>query len=266
MSIKDKMSVGLPAIIALVLIAGAIISSFIVNVEPGYEGVLIDKAAGGVQSEALSAGWHFKMPITQHIEEMEIRTQKEETSAEASSKDLQIIQTNVAINYRPQEGTTPKLYNTVGTDYKARIIDPVIQESVKATTARYTAEELITKRELVKAEISADIANKLKGNNIIVDGTYITNFKFSDEFSKSIEAKQIAQQNALKAENDLARIKVEAEQKVATAKADAEAIKIKGDALKQNPSLVKLEWVQKWDGKMPYYYGAGENMLMPIPA
>lgn len=264
MSFFEGKQLGFP-ILVLVILGFVVVSNLVVNVDPGYEGVLIDKTAGGVQPIALSPGLHFKSPLIQSIEEIEVRTQKEETPADASSKDLQIVQTNVALNYHPKLGTTPQLYNTLGLDYKTRVIDPVVQESVKAVTAKYTAEELITKRELVKDQISADIRQKLDGNSIIVEGIYITNFKFSDDFTKSIEAKQIAQQNALKAENDLTRIKIEAEQKVATAQADAKAIQIKGDALKQNPAIVKLEWVNKWDGKMSYYYGAGENMMMQMP-
>ena len=250
-----------------VLIGGSIIlSGFLVNVEPGYEGILIDKAGGGVQKEALSPGWHFKTPITQSIEVMEIRTQKLQDSATASSKDLQTVNTSIAINFRPVVGSTPKLYNQVGVDYQSRIIDPAVQESVKAVTARYNAEELITKREEVKAEIETDIEKKLTANNIIVEGVFITNFEFSPEFSNAIEQKQVAEQNALKAKNDLNRIQIEAEQKVVSAKAEAEAIQITGDALKQNPSLVQLEWVKKWDGKMPLYYGSESGVLVQAPS
>lgn len=259
---EDDVKGGIFLFILVIIFGGLILHSLIVNVDPGFEGVLIDKAAGGVQPQALSSGWHLKNPITQDIEEIDIRTQKEETPASASSKDLQNVATTIALNYHPMKGTTPNLYNTVGVEYKERIIDPVVQESVKAVTAKYTAEELITKREFVKTEITEDIKKKLVNYNIVVDGTYITNFDFSNEFSKSIEAKQIAQQNALKAENDLARIKIEAEQKVATAQAEAQSIKIKGDALRANPALVKYQWVEKWDGKVPYYYGSGSECMM----
>jgi regulator of protease activity HflC (stomatin/prohibitin superfamily) len=268
---EDKPKIKVPfsfkavlGVIALLFIA-IMLSGFIVNIEPGQEGVLIDKTAGGVQPIALTPGWHFKTPITQEIVSVEIATQKEETVAYASSKDLQDVNTTVAVNYRPNAGSTPRLYNEVGLDYRARIIDPVIQESVKAVTAQFTAEELITKRETVKGKISEDIKLNLKNYNIMIDGVFITNFRFSPEFTNAIEQKQIAEQNALKANNDLNRIKIEADQKVVSAKAEAEAIKITGDALKQNPSLIQLEWVKKWDGKMPLYNGGESNVLVPTP-
>jgi regulator of protease activity HflC (stomatin/prohibitin superfamily) len=249
----------------LILMIGLVISGFIVNIEPGHEGVLIDKTAGGVQQQALTPGWHLKIPITQSIVDFEIATQKEETNAYASSKDLQDVNTTVAVNYRPSPGSTPKLYNNVGFDYRARIIDPVIQESVKAVTAQFTAEELITKRETVKGKISDDIKLNLQKYGILIDGVFITNFRFSPEFTQAIEQKQIAEQNALKANNDLNRIKIEADQKVVSAKAEAEAIKITGDALKNNPDLVKLEYIKKWDGKMPLYYGSESDVMVQAP-
>jgi regulator of protease activity HflC (stomatin/prohibitin superfamily) len=140
--------------------------------------------------------------------------------------------------------------------YKERIIDPAVQECVKAVTARFTAAELITQREKVRVEIQEMLKQRLQTYGIVVDDFSIVNFKFSDQFTQAIEAKQTAEQLALKAQRDLERVKVEAEQKITQAKAEAEALRLQ----KQNvtPELIKLRQIEatmkaieKWDGHLP---------------
>jgi regulator of protease activity HflC (stomatin/prohibitin superfamily) len=167
--------------------------------------------------------------------------------------------------------------------YEDRVIAPAIQEAIKASTARYTAEELITKRPLVKDAIETSLKEKLSNHGIIVDSVFLTDFKFSEGFEKAIEDKVTAQQLALKAENDLKRISVEAEQVVAAAKgqaeakltvatAEAKAIQLQGESLRQNPEIIRLRAVEKWTGLMPQYLilGSGENsgiagMILNLP-
>ena len=253
---------GVAALFLVIVAAGAI-----VQVDPGYEGVVYDNSVG-ILDTPLKPGIHLRTPFWQTVTQIEVRTQKNEVSAAASSKDMQDVSTVIAVNYHPTEGLTPILYQKIGLDYGPRVIAPVIQESVKAVIAQYTAEELITKRALVSQEISNTVTNKLANKYITIEAVSIVNFAFSPEFTKSIEDKQIAEQQALKAKNDLARIEVEAQQKIATAEAEAKAIEIKGNALKSNPELVALEWVTKWDGHMPtYYMGNGDaSVLVGIPA
>jgi len=149
-----------------------------------------------------------------------------------------------------------KLWQEVGGDYESRLIDPSIQESVKAVTAKFTAQELIEQRAKVKDDIKSELFTRL-GNYFVVDEFSIIDFSFSDEYEKAVEAKQVAQQSALKAENDLQRIKTEAEQRIAQAKAEAEAIKLQSDAANNDKyiNLKALEVqkiaVEKWNGVLP---------------
>jgi regulator of protease activity HflC (stomatin/prohibitin superfamily) len=157
------------------------------------------------------------------------------------------------LNFHLEASNVNKLWQTIGKDYNERVIAPSIQEAVKSATAKYTAEELITKRPLVKEDIKNILVERLSEEFIIVDEFSIIDFSFSDEYEKAVENKQVAQQNALKAENDLIRIKTEAEQKIAQAKAEAEAIKIQAEAITQQggKDYVSLKAVEKWSGVLP---------------
>ena len=148
------------------------------------------------------------------------------------------------------------VYQNLGREYKDRIIDPAVQEVVKAITAKYTAVELITQREKVRTEIKELLRQRLVGYNIVIDDFSIVNFKFSQQFTQAIESKQTAEQFALKAQRDLERIKIEAEQKITQAKAEAEALRLQKANI--TPELVKLRQIEasmkaieKWDGHLP---------------
>ncbi|HEY7080961.1 MAG TPA: prohibitin family protein [Nitrososphaeraceae archaeon] len=200
-------------------------------------------------------------------------------SAASASKDLQDVSTQVALNYRINPDNVQVVYKNLGYDYANRVIVPAIQESVKQVTARFNAEELITKREVVKTEIEQQIKRRLAAYNIIVDTISITEFKFSPEFIKAVEAKVAAQQRALQAQNELRRIGIEAQQaeakavgeqkaniaraqgvkqsNVLQAEGESEAITIIDQKLKSSPSY--LEWLkaQRWDGKLPLVTSGG---------
>lgn len=240
--------------VILGIIGGVILIILMLNpfviVNAGERGVLLQ--FGSLQG-VLEPGMHLRMPIVQNVITMDVKIQKEQIEANAASKDLQSIHATVALNYNIDPASVGKLYQEVGEDYKNRIIDPTIQESVKAATAKYTAEELITKRESVKDEIKNNLSERLKSTHIVVDDFSIVNFDFSDEFNRAIESKQTAVQQALKAENDLRRIEIEAKQQIEKAKADAESIRIQGAALKENNGLVELKAVEKWNGVLPTY-------------
>lgn len=261
-------------IVALVVIVW-LLAATIVIIDAGERGVLL--TWGEAQETPLEAGLHFKTPIQQEVVHVDVRTQKVVADASAASKDLQIVTTEVALNYHVAPGAVAFVYKELGGAYAQRIIDPAIQESVKKATAKFTAEELITKRELVKDAIDIELDERLRKFNIIVDETSITNFEFSSGFAAAIEFKVTAEQQALKAENDLKRIEVEAEQKIAqahgeseailkVAHAEAEAIRIKGEALQQNPKLVDLEAVYAWNGNVPMITGGGTVPFIDMSA
>jgi len=241
-----------------------------VNIDPGHEGVIYDRVEGVKMDKVLEPRLHFIITYIQTVVEVETRTVKKEVVAESVSKDIQKTTSTIALNYHPTKGKTPILYDDVGLNYEERIIAPAIQECVKAVTARYTAEELVTERELVSLEMKNMLHERLKSAYITVDYFSVVNFEFTEKFQQSVESKQVAEQKALEAKHDLVRIEIEKQQAIARAQGEAEAIRIKGEALKDNPMLVELEAVYKWNGVMPWMLvtsGEGDSpaMLLNLP-
>jgi regulator of protease activity HflC (stomatin/prohibitin superfamily) len=238
-------------------IAALIIILFLnpfVTVGAGERGVVLN--FGAVQPVVLGEGIHFRVPIMQQVIKMDVTIHKSQTDAESVSKDLQDTKSTIAVNYHILPEKANWIYQNIRQEYKERIIDPAVQEVVKAITARYTAVDLITQREKVRSEIKDMLRSRLLTYDIVVDDFSIVNFKFSQQFEQAIEAKQTAEQLALKAQRDLERIKIEAEQKVASAKAEAEALRLQKENV--TPQLVKLRQIEasikaidKWDGHLP---------------
>jgi regulator of protease activity HflC (stomatin/prohibitin superfamily) len=248
----------------IVIIILAIFFFSATTVKSGYRGVLLQ--LGAVKPTILTEGFHFKIPFIQTVQPFEVRVQKEESSQTAASKDLQMVTANVAVNYSVDPGAVNTLYQEVGLDYRSLIVDPAIAESLKAVTAQYTAEELISKRPEVSAKVKEMLAVKLTKYYMILEEINIKEFAFSEEFNKAIESKQTAEQNALRAQRDLERIKIEAEQKVAQAGAEAEALRLKKQEV--TPELIQLKQIEvqekaleKWDGRLPSVTGGATPFI-----
>lgn len=205
----------------------------------------------GAVNRIVQAGIHIKIPLLEGVHKMDIQTQKEQADAEAASSDLQTVHSTIAVNYNLDPQHVGELYSQIGESYSYRVIQPAIQESVKAATAKYTAEELITKRSQVAEDIQASLAQRLGTQFIKVTGVSIVHFDFSKTFNDAIEAKVTAEQNALASKNLLEQKKYEAEQTIVTAKAQAEAIQIQAQAINSQggADYVKLQLVKAWDGK-----------------
>jgi len=212
----------------------------------GYRGVQM--RLGNTTGSIYQQGISFKVPFIEGSRNIEIRTQKEVVKASAASKDLQSVDTEVALNYSLDQNKIVNLYQTVGDDFKERIIAPVLQEAVKSVTAKYTAEELITKRNQVSSDIKSMLSEKLTPRGIVAEDFNIVNFNFSEGFDKAIEAKVRAEQDALASKNKLEQIKYEAEQRVTSAKGEAEAIRIQTEAINSQggENYVKMEWIKAW--------------------
>ncbi|MGG0822814.1 prohibitin family protein [Paenibacillus turicensis] len=243
-------------IIVLVLIVVGINS--VAQVQYGHVGLY--KTFGKLNDKVLTPGLHLKMPFVQEVIQVNTQVAKTETDTTASSKDLQPVSTHVVVNYSVHKESVYKLMNDIGANFDTVIINPAIQEIIKEVTAKYQAEELISLRDKVAGEINEDLTKRLATYNLVVNEINIVNFNFSDAFNQSIEAKQVAQQQALKASNDLKRIEIEAKQKVAQAQAEAEALKLKKQEV--TPELVQLKQIEvqekaleKWDGKLPQVTG-----------
>lgn len=239
-------------VIALILLVGLFSSFYQINA--GQRGVLL--TFGKPDMTAKTEGLHFKIPMIQNVIKFDIKTQKYEVQkASAASKDLQTVTTDVTINYYVNPENVPEIYQKIGINYQDKVIAPAVQEVVKASTAAYTAEELITKRPEVKEKIDLLLTERLRTWNIIVQSVAITNFDFSEEFNRAIESKVTAEQNALAAKNKLEQIKYEAQQAIEAANGKAQALEVEGNALRNNPQIANLRAIEKWDGKLPLVTG-----------
>ncbi len=242
------------AVVGSMVLGIILVVNMFVIITAGERGVIL--RLGAVQNNILDEGFHFKIPFVERIKLVDVKIQKSETTLEASTRDLQNCDFTIALNYHLDPSKVNTIYQTIGIQFKYRIIDPAVSEVVKAVASKYTAESLITKRDAVSKEIRLSLADKLKEYNIIVDNFSVVNFRFSDVFAVSIEAKQVAEQNALKAERDLQRIKIEAQQQIEQAKAEAKSLSLKRNEI--TDSLIKLreiemqlEAIKKWDGVLP---------------
>ena len=249
-------------------------------VDAGHVGVI--KRLGAVKPEALPEGFHFKVPFMDTIEEMDLRLTRAQADAASSSRDLQTVQTKVTVQFSLNGGVAPTTFQKIGTRNSVAqiLVYPAIQESVKAVTAQYSAEQLITKREDVKQRIQEAIVKfiettlrqKEASGAISIANVAITDFDFSPEFNKAIELKVRAEQEALQAKNEKLRrvtqAEAAAEEKKLSASANAfqikvqsearaEAIRLEAEALKNNPELIKLRSIERWNGEVPKFNGGG---------
>lgn len=235
----------------IVIIGLALLLNPFVIVSAGERGVVLNW--GKVSDTVLDEGIHWRTPFSQSIEKMDVTINKEEAESNAASKDLQSVTAKVALNYHVRPEKANVVYQNYRQGYGERLLMPAIQEVIKSVTARYTAEELVTKRESVKDDMVKLLKERIEAQNIIVDNISITNFEFSGQFNAAIESKQTAVQNALKAKNELETVKIEAEKRVTEAKAEAEAIRIQAEAIMQQggDNYVQMKAIERWDGKLP---------------
>jgi len=231
-------------------------------VDTGYRGVEI--RLGAVIGEPLPEGLHFYNPFTSSIREYHVR---EETWSEKTSiftKDTQRVDVSFSVTYNPDPKAVTHIYQTIGRKYELveKIVKPVVLGSIKDAIGQVIADELVSKRELVTKQALAEVKENLAARNVFVTDLQFTDLDFDDAYEKAVEEKVVAIQNAQRAKNETARITEEAIQIEKTATAEANAMKIKSNALAQNRGLVEFELAQKWDGKLPQYmFGSSIPMI-----
>lgn len=250
---KKPITIGIIIIIGLIILFGSVYT-----IGAGQRGVLL--TFGKPSQIASVEGLHFKVPFAQKVVKMDVKTQKYEADSSAASRDLQVVSTKIAVNYHLTPENVPNLYKEIGIAYQDRVIQPTVQEVVKASTAEYTAEELITRRPEVKERIKELLKLRLQDRGIVVEDISITNFDFSASFNDAIEQKVTAEQLKLKAERDLERIKIEKQQIITQAEAEAEALRLQKQEV--TPDLIRLreievqrEAINKWNGILPQVTG-----------
>lgn len=244
-----------------VLILDGLLSCF-TQVSQSHVGVVT--TFGHVEADTLGEGPHLINPVSRVHEVFIGLDVAKVQSAQAASKDLQSVHTDLTMNYRVDPSKVRALYSMAPSlEYEASYVQPAMFEVFKSVAARYTAEELVTKRQQVSSDILAGLVTKLKGYGFFIQDINITNFKFSAAFDQAIEAKVTASQRAEQAERELARVKFEADQQIAKARGEAESIAIQAQAVKTNggQEYLQLQAINRWDGKLPTYMGAGS----PLP-
>ena len=257
LELEDKISKIVKWVLLAILLIFIIITFFnsFKTIPTGFVGV--KTRFGQVQDTMLNEGLNLKVPFIEKIVLMDCRTQKTEYTMEASSKDLQKISNfKIAINYNITNDTANKLYRSVGVDYKSIIVEPAIQEAMKATVANYTAEELITKRNEVSEFALDKLSPKLQENGITLTSLNILDLSFSEEFDTAVEQKQIVEQETQKAQYELEKAKVENQKKIENAQADAEVMAAQNSQITDNYLRLKeienqKAMIEKWNGQLP---------------
>lgn len=236
-------------------------------VPAGHVGVLT--TFGNPSDQTYEPGIHFRTPLAQHMSLMNVQIQKGDGEGDAASKDLQSVHTRISLNYHLDKAHALAEYKDIGPSVEViadRIVPSATHESVKAVTARFTAEELITRRTEVRDQISSLLREKMIRHGLVLDEFNLVNFSFSKSFSDAIESKVRAEQQKQQAERDLARISVEGQQKVVSAKAEAEALALQRQQITADLlSLRKIEnermAIAKWDGKLPTVSGSSTPLI-----
>jgi prohibitin 2 len=254
----------MPSVISAAVIGLTIGFASVAVIPAGHIGVQV--TLGEVNQKTLPEGIHLVNPISK-VKEVEVRlTTYRINNASAGTKDLQQIHTDIVLNYRLDGSQAAHIYKEFGLDLQDRVVFPAMSESLKAITAHYTSEELITKRDLVSSRVKEELAGKLVKYGVLVGDISLVNFGFSAEYQKAIEAKVVATQSKLKAEQDLQRIEVEAKQEIAKAEGRAKAIQIETQAINSQggASYVQLKAIEKWDGNLPTTMAGGATPFINV--
>jgi prohibitin 2 len=267
---KLKILAGIVTLIIIILF----LSESVVIVQAGHRGVVL--YVGAVENRVLGEGVHFIVPFAEQVVQLEVRTLKFQADASAASNDLQEVATVIALNYHIDPNKANIVYQQLGADYADRIIAPTIQESVKASVAKFNAEQLITQRAIAKGVISQAISNTLSSRDITVETIFITDFQFSQAFASQVESKVVAFQKFLTEQNNLKAVQVVANQTVVQAQAQAranvaraggesQAIKVITEQLRQSPQYLQWQAINRWNGQMPFALGSSGFPFFQAP-
>ena len=251
-------------ILLVAIVAIATVASSMTIVEAGHTGVVV--TLGKVEDHVLQEGLHFKIPFIQEVVRIDNRITKLDVDTEAFSKDLQTVSTTIAINYRVDTSKSYSIYKNIGRDYESVLVIPAVNEVLKATAAKYTAEESVTNRTLVSEGLVAGLNDKLNEIGLYVTDVNIINFDFSEAYINAIEEKQVAQQQLLKAETEkqtaITNAEAEAEATKIRAEAEAEANRILAESI--TAELIEYQKIEKWNGELPVVSGGDTTPILDV--
>lgn len=218
-------------------------------VGPGQVGVTFNRFSGATAS--YSQGTHFRIPFIMTVDKFDVKTQRDDITAEGASKDLQVVKVEVILNHHLDYTKVNELYIKVGRDYKEKVIAPAINEVVKAAVARFPVEQIIVEREKVKNIVEELLKERLLSYNIILENVNLVDIDFSVEFNKVVEEKQMEEQKIKTAQYQ--RMQAEELKKKTILEAEGEARKQELLRINTSEKVIALKWVEKWDGKLPTY-------------
>lgn len=252
----------------LIVIGGAVGVGLIVLfnsltvVPTGYAGIKTN--FGKVQKETIQEGLNIKAPFVEKIVKIDCRTKKLEVDGSGSTRDMQDVNVKIAVNYNVEKKIASKLYKNVGIDYENIIIQPAMQEAIKSNLAKYTAEELISKRSEVSDKIQEDLTNKISSNGFEITDFNVLNIDFSEAYDEAIEKKAVKQQEVATAQAELEKTKIENEKEIEQAKKDAEVMRLQNQeitdkTLQLKELEIKQKAIDKWNGQLPTT-SLGENV------
>lgn len=247
----DKNGVAGVVTVLILFVIAVLLCNPIVVVGVGQRGVKV--TLGKVSPESLGEGMHFIMPYIQRIAKMDVKTQKYTTQTHVYTKDIQQAKISYVVNYNLVADSAYRMYQEVGMDYVSKVINPVLEGTIKDVIGKWNAQDLVANREEATNDILAKLKEQLTERYVNVTDFQIIDIGYSEVFERAIESKVTAEQDALKAKNKTVQIQEEAKQKVISAEAEAKSMSIRANALTQNKALVEYEAVQKWNGILPQY-------------
>ena len=252
-------ALGFAALVVIICIFSAIYV-----VDAGYCGV--KKTLGKVEQTTYQSGLGIKMPFFTSVIEFDIRTQKMQDKTACYTSDMQTAELDYNLTYNLKSNNIHILYSTVGTDYEAKKILPLLNDVLKDVIGKWQAQELVANRDSARVQVTSALTKKLDSRFFENVSFQFNNIDYSDNFEKAIEAKVIAEQKAQESANKTKQVEEESKQKIIAAEADAKAMSIKAEALSKNKSLIEYEMAQRWDGKMPTtVIGGNTNSLLQLP-
>jgi len=213
------------------------------TVDGGHRAIIFSRI-GGIQNNIYTEGLHFRIPWFQYPIIFDIRTRPRKISSPTGSKDLQMVNITLRVLSRPDAFMLPQVYRQLGTDYDERVLPSICNEVLKSVVAKFNASQLITQRQQVSLLIRRELTDRAKDFNIILDDVAITDLSFGKEYTAAVEAKQVAHQEAQRAQFFVEKAIQERQQKIVQAEGEAEAAKMLGDAISQNPGYLKLRKIR----------------------
>lgn len=257
--LKIGKRVVLGVVIALAVVI--LLTSMFYEIPAGNIGVVL---RFGAVNRVAYPGMNVKLPFFEHVTLMNVRTQKDEVQATAMSENLQVVTSQIAVNYHLDGNRAKEVFESVGSDYANIIVAPAIQNTFKAVTAQFTAEELITKRDEVRMKAENELTKQLEPYFIVVENFNIVNFDFSAEYQQAIESKQVAQQQVETSKQKLAQAEIDAQTVIAQAKGQADAQKALNQTGALTDAYLQYLFLTKWNGILPQVMTSGSDMMIDI--